>query len=1430
MFVQLTGTSSPPPTFTDPNGNYAFSGLEAGGTYTVTPFNAGVTFNPASRTYQNLSVDQTAADFTIVPPASPSPTPTATPPLCAAPCRDLDEVCLDTTFSSDGKAFTLGGDVVSAAVLQPDGKVIVAGYNYQTSPNLVDFAVSRFNSDGSLDTTFGTAGTVSINFLEEQSGQQVLRSGDYAYAIVLQPDNKIVVGGSVVASVAAANNRDFALARLNANGSLDITFGVGGADGDGKVLTNFEGTSYDAISGLAIQADGKIVAGGTSGSTGATSDLAQDFALARYNPDGTLDSTFGVGGTDGNGKLRTDFLTRRDGAQSVVVQPDGKIIAGGYTQTGATDADYDFALVRYNAAGTLDTTFDGDGKVTTNFGGADSANDIILQPDNRIIAVGRFATEIVDSASGDIAVARYLANGSLDSSFDTDGKVTTDFSNNDYAKSVAIQPDGRIVVGGRTVSCSSTDMALVRYEPTGALDTSFGTVGLVTVKHTNANGTGRIDGVADVLIQSNGKIVAAGNSDLGTNISGDFLGMVVRYVDGACTAPTPAPTPTAAPTPLLGEVIAYQRFNSATNYDIYVVRPNGTGQTRLLSTAGADIEPNVSPLRTRIAFNARRDGNQEIYSMAPDGTDQTRLTNNTSSDRQPSVSGDGQRIVFTSSRDGNDEIYAMNADGSGQVNLTNLAGPDSDPAISPDGTRIAFISRRDGPTELYVMNANGSGVTRLTNNGQFDGESSPDFSPDGQRIVFSGTRNGAGAAIYVINANGGNETQIYAGGAQTPTFSPDGTRVAFLAFRTGDTISNIYAVNLDGSNLVRVSDDTGLVAEPDWGILEAVGPVPSPTPPPPVTGQKLAFSSDRDGNYEVYVMRPDGTGQTRLTRTEVGVTDKQPSIAPSIDRIAFASDRDGNFEIYTMNAADGTNVSRLTTSPDVDDEPSLSADGTRVAFRSRRSGGSEIYVMNTDGTNLIRLTNNNVHDGEPSISADGSRVAFVSVRDGDADIYVVNADGSNLMQVTNHPAFDHAPALSPDGTRVVFTSFRAGSPEIFISNIDGSNLANLTDNSACDIHPTFAPDGQRVAFASNRDGGFEIYTANADGSGTAQLTNNQSIDSEPSWGGGASTTPTPTPGTASISGVVTYATTPATQAAKFVPGVLLSAAGSPPASSTTNASGAYTLSGLGSGPYTVTPSKSGDVNGSISGLDAARVAQHVAGLITLTPNQQVAGDATNNGSLSGLDAARIAQHAAGLSNPGIAGQWKFLPTTRQYTSVNAPLANQNYDAILVGDVTGNWNASTLAPRATETVHVASEHAASIGETDLQSASINSGGSPTIVGVTLPAKIVSAGSRLTIPISIGDTSDKGIVAYEFTLLFDPTALTPSDALVETANTLSNGWSVVFNDRHPGSLRVIAFGTIALDGRGTLLRLRFTTRKAVGRNAGIRLVALQLNEIQ
>jgi uncharacterized delta-60 repeat protein len=402
---------------------------------------------------------------------------------------------LDITFDGDGKVttdFGIDHDQARGVAIQSDGKIMVAGYSYNGSN--YDFALTRYNANGSLDTTFDGDGKVTT---------AVGSSHDEANSVAIQSDGKIVVAGSSV----NGGWKDFALARYNTNGSPDTTF-----DGDGKVTTSV-GSFDDYAYSVAIQSDGKIVIAGVS---------SGDFALVRYNSNGSLDTTF-----DFDGKVTTAVGSSYDYANSVTIQSDGKIVVAGSSYNGSS---HDFALARYNSNGSLDTIFDGDGKITTAVGSSDDeAHSVAIQSDGKIVVAGYS----YNGSNMDFAVARYNSNGSLDTTFDGDGKVTTDLASpDDFAYSVAIQSDGKIVAAG----FSNSHFALSRYNSNGSLDTTFDFDGKVT---TDFGGS---DVAYSVAIQSDGKIVVAGES------KGNFA--LARYhVSEAPTDITLSPTSIAENSP-----------------------------------------------------------------------------------------------------------------------------------------------------------------------------------------------------------------------------------------------------------------------------------------------------------------------------------------------------------------------------------------------------------------------------------------------------------------------------------------------------------------------------------------------------------------------------------------------------------------------------------------------------------------------------------------------------------------------------------------------------------------------------------------------------------------------------------------------------------------------------------------------------------------
>ena len=393
---------------------------------------------------------------------------------------------LDLNFDTDGDGIVITDlqgnnttDTAAAVAVQPDGKILVAGTSGTNK-----FAVARYLSTGSLDSEFGNNG-VTITPLPDLGG--------VAHSMVLQADGKILLSG-----IGAGG--EFALVRYLASGVLDTSF-----DSDGIITTPIGVGQAASANAMALQSDGKIVLAGQANVGGGNID----FAVARFNSNGSLDTAF-----DGDGKLTTPLVALvQDYASAVAVQADGKIVVAGHTNSGK------FGVVRYNKDGSLDAGFGNNGIVVTAVGAIDAyAYAIALQPDGKIVVVGN---ALVDVGYRGLAAVRYNADGSLDNSFGTAGKVITSLAGlgMEGAEAVVVQPDGKIVVTGEYVSSQSPsdlDLAVLRYNSNGGLDTSFGTNGIVTLDLGSLSDFG--NGLA---VQPDGKILVAGSD------SADFV--LLRY-------------------------------------------------------------------------------------------------------------------------------------------------------------------------------------------------------------------------------------------------------------------------------------------------------------------------------------------------------------------------------------------------------------------------------------------------------------------------------------------------------------------------------------------------------------------------------------------------------------------------------------------------------------------------------------------------------------------------------------------------------------------------------------------------------------------------------------------------------------------------------------------------------------------------------------
>jgi uncharacterized delta-60 repeat protein len=376
---------------------------------------------------------------------------------------------LDPTFGSGGKVRTDFGasEVAWAVAVQRDRKVVVAGHRWDPGPH--DFVLARYTTNGALDRSFDGDGKVTTDF----------GGTDGASDVAVQRDGKIVAVGR--------GSQDFALARYRPGGSLDATFGVGG-----RVLTAFQPGSNDVASAVLLQADGKIVAGGSS---------ASEFALARYLTDGALDPSFGSGG-----RVITPISRADDHIFDLAVQSDGKVVAAGWS---FESGEPHIALARYDRDGSLDRSFDGDGIVVASFRSA--AAHLLVQRDGKLLAAGL----------GELT--RFTADGSLDRGFGGDGRAqAADVG----AFGAAIQPDGKILVIG-TVSPGrfpTADFGVARLTGEGSLDKTFGRHGSVVTGFS----PGSDDQALDAILLPDGELVVSGmTSRAGETGPWDFA--VARY-------------------------------------------------------------------------------------------------------------------------------------------------------------------------------------------------------------------------------------------------------------------------------------------------------------------------------------------------------------------------------------------------------------------------------------------------------------------------------------------------------------------------------------------------------------------------------------------------------------------------------------------------------------------------------------------------------------------------------------------------------------------------------------------------------------------------------------------------------------------------------------------------------------------------------------
>ena len=577
-------------------------------------------------------------------------------------------------------------------------------------------------------------------------------------------------------------------------------------------------------------------------------------------------------------------------------------------------------------------------------------------------------------------------------------------------------------------------------------------------------------------------------------------------------------------------------FSSSRDGDseIYVMDVTGEGLRKLTGNTYADWAPHWSADGSQIVFSSDRSGNDEVFVMSADGTDEAALTDDDATDRSPAWSPRKRGVSITAAS------LALRADPSPAVRPANEVVAEARASIvgikRGDGTGSGFIIDPsglvltdnhviEGSNELTVLLDDGTELSAYVIGRDLirdlavlgirseDGTLFPAISltsrPIGlaDQVVALGLPLGSdvitatsGLVSALRTDEGTNTTLVQTEAAVNPGNS-GGPLVNLQGEVVGIIVSKLVHVVIEGVGFA-VSTATINTYLDRLIAGEAIGAaVANKDPDVSPDGSKVAFASDRTGDWEIYVVETDGTGLTRVTFDRGN--DARPVWSPDGSKIAFESDRDDNWEIYVANA-DGTNPTRLTDDPGADRNPVWSPDGSQIAFDSDRDDNTDVYTVNAeDGSELTRITMHDAVDDHPTWSPDGTRIAFRSWRDDDSEIYAVNLDMTDLdmtdldmtdldmtdlARLTSSLGSDRRPSWSPDGARILFSSTRDDNEEIYVMNADGSEATRLTENTVADHSPRWSADGSRVVFVSRRDGYDQVYEMNPDGSAPRRIT------------------------------------------------------------------------------------------------------------------------------------------------------------------------------------------------------------------------------------------------------------------------------------------------------------------------------------------------------
>ena len=470
---------------------------------------------------------------------------------------------------------------------------------------------------------------------------------------------------------------------------------------------------------------------------------------------------------------------------------------------------------------------------------------------------------------------------------------------------------------------------------------------------------------------------------------------------------------------------------------------------------------NAQRQQEQIVFVSEGDDRDEIHLSKPGGGQIQVLTLQQKRYATPSLSFDGERVAFASAdgRSRNYDIFVMDIQSREQRQVTFSGSLDIHPTWAPDGSQIAFASDKEGVFNLYTVDANGENRTLLTNSSGDDIQ--PDWSPDGRKIAFASDQASAVRQVYWLNPRTGHQqqlTQINLG-IDYPRWSPDGTKLAFYSAvrdRERWPFGNrqIWQVNADGTGL------KSLIADDEFNDEPVISP----------DLKRIAFTSTRDDNTDIYIFDRDSRQILRLTRHQS--SDSRPSWSPDSKHLVFTSHRTGNADIYKINA-DGGGIVNLTRSEADEYIPAWSPKGDKICFVRNVDGTLAIHVMDSNGKRQLRLDNSPFFSTTPTWTSRGDKIAFVSKPEQlgrDYRVYTINPDGQNkrlLFRTIDGEILKIS--WSSDGRQMLFVHYAEGIHEIRILDVITRKVStiNLNLKVVAPDNAAWAPLGRTIVFSAH---------------------------------------------------------------------------------------------------------------------------------------------------------------------------------------------------------------------------------------------------------------------------------------------------------------------------------------------------------------------------